>query len=265
MSMGGTPWSLASDTISRLVEVPIVVAMPPMITAKFIGMSIRAGAWPARMASPITTGISTTTTGVSLMKALRIIALASSTSRATWRLKAQRRASRRASGSRAPVTIRARPRIIRQQIATSASWPKPEKICCTPSRAPSCSNGNRWKPRAKAAITISPVTGIGMRSTVNRTKATTVRARTAIAWALRTSSLTREGYPKKNPACAGSSSVPGHPFLLLCSSASRCPLVGGSRPFGAPCAPSSYSGHPLRLVRMLSGASSSRTPTRDDC
>jgi len=99
----------------------MVVAMPPMITAKFIGISIRDGDRSARMARPITTGISTTTTGVSLMKALRPIALASSASNAKWRLNAHRRASSRASGSRAPVTISARPRIIRQQMATSAS------------------------------------------------------------------------------------------------------------------------------------------------
>ena len=137
MSMCRTPWSRASDTISRLVEVPIVVAMPPMITAKFMGISMREAELPARIARPITTGISTTTTGVSLMKALSSIAVTSSASSATCLLKAQSRASSRATGSSAPVTISARPRIIRQQMATSASWPNPEKICCGPSVTPS--------------------------------------------------------------------------------------------------------------------------------
>ena len=121
----------------------MVVAMPPMITAKFIGISIRDAECPARIARPITTGISTTTTGVSLTKALSSIALASTASSAMWRLNAQSRASIRASGSSAPVTIRARPRIIRQQMATSASWPKPEKTCRIPISTPSCSYGNR--------------------------------------------------------------------------------------------------------------------------
>jgi len=126
MSMCGAPKSRASDTMSRLVEVPIVVAMPPMITAKFIGISRRDGEPPARSARPITTGISTTTTGVSFTKALNVIATARIASVARWRLKAQRRARTRAMGSSAPVTMSARPRTIRQQIATRASWPKPE-------------------------------------------------------------------------------------------------------------------------------------------
>ena len=83
MSIGSTPWSRASETISRLVDVPMVVAMPPTITAKFMGISMRDGERPARIASPITTGMSTTTTGVSLMNALRIMALDSSASSAT--------------------------------------------------------------------------------------------------------------------------------------------------------------------------------------
>ena len=83
MSMAVTPVSFAIETISRLVEVPIVVAMPPMITAKFIGISIFDGEPPARIASPITTGIRITTTGVSLMNMLRPIATASSANSAT--------------------------------------------------------------------------------------------------------------------------------------------------------------------------------------
>ncbi len=121
----------------------MVVAIPPMITAKFIGISIFDVEPPARSARPITTGIRMTTTGVSLMTMLRPIATASSASMAIKWLNAHSRARTRATGSSAPVTMSARPRIIRLQIATRASCPNAEKIWPTPIDPCSPLYGNR--------------------------------------------------------------------------------------------------------------------------
>ena len=171
----------------------MVVTMPPTSTAWFIGISIFEGDPLARIARPITTGIMTTTTGVSLMKALRNMAIARIARSATCRLTAQSRASSRATGSRAPVTMSARPRIIRQQMATSASWPNAEKIWRGPSAPSAPWYGNRCRPSASAAITSRLVSGIGIRSRVKRKKATPVRARTPIACAL----TARSGIPQR--------------------------------------------------------------------
>jgi len=106
--------------------------------------------------------------------------------------------------------------IIRQQIATSASWPKPEKICWMPS-SPRRAGTEQMEASASPVITIRLVTGIGMRSRVKRTKATTVNAedRDSVCvgdefvhpWQVFTE--------KKKPACAGRLCIAG--ASLSCS------------------------------------------------
>jgi hypothetical protein len=70
MAMSATPRSRVIPTTSRLVEVPMVVDMPPMIVARPIGsMNPDAGSC-VRRAMPTRIGIMSTTIGVSLTNAL---------------------------------------------------------------------------------------------------------------------------------------------------------------------------------------------------
>ena len=64
-------------------------------------------------------------------------------------------------------------------------------------------------------ITIRLVTGIGMRSRVNRKNATTVNTSTAMACALGIRLSTGEGYSKKKPRLRGVVVRSGHSVLLL--------------------------------------------------
>ena len=69
--MGGSPISPAIDTTRRLVDVPIVVDIPPISTALLIGMSVRDAGMPPRAAIAAMIGIISTRTGVSLTIMLR--------------------------------------------------------------------------------------------------------------------------------------------------------------------------------------------------
>ena len=65
------PMSAATATTSRLVEVPIVVPIPPTKVAKPMGNRMpEVGLW-FRMAAPISMGSIKTTMGVLFIKALR--------------------------------------------------------------------------------------------------------------------------------------------------------------------------------------------------
>ena len=118
----------AIDTTSRFVDVPIVVAMPPIRTAKFIGISRRRDESPVSRASATSTGISSTTIGVSLMKPLTSIEATRTTPSPAFAPRLRHSsASLRVTGRSAPVSTSARPSTIRLQMAISASCEKPWK------------------------------------------------------------------------------------------------------------------------------------------
>ena len=64
--IGGRPRSPAIDTTSRLVEVPMVVDIPPISTALLTGISVREAGMPPFAAIAAITGSIRTSTGVSL-------------------------------------------------------------------------------------------------------------------------------------------------------------------------------------------------------
>jgi len=115
----------------------MVVPMPPISTAKFIGMRLREAEDLARNAAPTRIGIMSTTIGVSFRMPLKDAHRISTRSIAAPGRAASMRPSRRDAGSSAPVATSPRPRIIRLQIATSASCPKPKKKSTGVRRTPS--------------------------------------------------------------------------------------------------------------------------------
>ena len=120
-------------TTSRLVDVPIVVDMPPMIVARPIGSMTPDIENLLRSDAPTRIGISSTTIGVLFMKALRTAPDTSVTSSAVNGMVDQALPTIVARGCRAPVVSSALPTIMSAQIATSASLPKPEKksVACS--------------------------------------------------------------------------------------------------------------------------------------
>jgi len=73
--IGAMPRSSAIETTRRLVEVPIVVAMPPIRIALLTGISVRDAGMPPREAIATRIGSISTSTGVSLTIMLSIIAI----------------------------------------------------------------------------------------------------------------------------------------------------------------------------------------------
>ena len=127
MLKASMPMSSATLTTSRLVEVPMVVAIPPRMLAKPIGIRVPDGDSPVRIATPTRIGSISTTIGVLLMKALSTAVTRIVANSETPGQRRHRRASRRPTGSSAPVRISPSPTIIRPQTATRALWPKPRK------------------------------------------------------------------------------------------------------------------------------------------
>ena len=121
------PKSAAMDMTRRLVEVPMVVVMPPTSVAKPIGIRMLEADLPVRSEMLVRIGSNSTTIGTLLTKALKIPPTISVSSRENSGLTDHKLASERPTGSRAPVRTRPCPAIIRAQTATSASWPKPRK------------------------------------------------------------------------------------------------------------------------------------------
>ena len=71
-------------TTSRLVEVPMVVAMPPISVARPTGISTRDGGRRLRKAEATSTGNSITTIGVLFKKALKTAASSKVSNIANW-------------------------------------------------------------------------------------------------------------------------------------------------------------------------------------
>ena len=133
------PMSCEIPTTSRFVEVPIVVAMPPIIVARPIGnMTSDTGNF-TRIDTPTRIGRSRTTIGVLFMNALSTPPATSVTRVASSGRVDQARLTTVASGCNAPVVSSALPTIISAQIVTRASLPNPAKNCTGPRGSPSVS------------------------------------------------------------------------------------------------------------------------------
>ncbi len=127
------PMSCEIPTTRRLVEVPIVVDMPPTMVARPIGSMTPDTGNLDRKDAPTKIGISSTTIGVLFMKALRMAPATNVVSSASTGRDDHARPTTVARGCSAPVVSRALPTIMRTQIVTSASLPKPAKNATGPS------------------------------------------------------------------------------------------------------------------------------------
>ena len=96
-----SPMSAATETTRRLVEVPMVVQVPPSRVANPIGISTVEALVLVRMETLIRIGRSRTTTGTLLIKALMKAATSRVSSKETPGLIFHRRARPRPTGSRA--------------------------------------------------------------------------------------------------------------------------------------------------------------------
>ena len=169
------PRSAAIETTSRFVDVPMVVAMPPIRTAALSGISVFEAAMAPRSARPTKTGSNRTSTGVSLTIIDRIIARSSETSMPRCLLSFQTVARRRVAGSSAPVTTRPRPMTIKAQIVISAGCPKPEKASVRPCVALSPSNGKKNSPSAIRTIVTRLTISVAIRPRANAMNIARVR------------------------------------------------------------------------------------------
>jgi len=175
------PMSREMPTTSRLVDVPIVVDMPPMIVARPIGIITPDTGNLERSDAPTRIGMSNTTIGVLFMKALRIAPATSVVRSASTGRDDHARPTTVASGCNAPVVSSALPTIMSAQIATSASLPKPAKKSMGPtSTSPFFSYGNSWNPAVSRIRIVSDDDSSGIWSRVNRNSATAVNRRTAM-------------------------------------------------------------------------------------
>ena len=122
-----SPKSLATATTSKLVDVPMVVAMPPTSVAKPIGISTLVAGALARRQALMRIGSKRTTTGVLLTNADSTAPTTSVASKERNGARAQARPSALPTGSSAPVTTIPCPSTINAHTEMSASWPRPKK------------------------------------------------------------------------------------------------------------------------------------------
>ena len=114
------PRSAATATTSRLVDVPMLVAIPPIDVAKPIGINRSEAGVVVFSETLIRIGNSRMTTGVLLTNALSIAPITSVARKVSSGRCCHQRASWRPIGSSAPVRTSACPAIISAQTATSA-------------------------------------------------------------------------------------------------------------------------------------------------
>ena len=124
-----SPRSAAIATTSRLVEVPIVVDIPPIEVAKPSGINNSDAGVAVFSDTLISIGNSRITIGVLLTKALSMAAITSVARKDNTGLTDHNRASSRPTGSSAPVRTSAWPAIIKEQTAISAWCPNPVSKC----------------------------------------------------------------------------------------------------------------------------------------
>ncbi len=120
----GCPRSAAIPTARRFVDVPMVVAIPPISVARPMGISVPDGAVPVRIHTATSMGNNMTTMGVLFRKALQIAPTRSVTRSASFGRSIHAPAMSVASGCSAPVDSMPLPTTSNAQIVTSASWPK---------------------------------------------------------------------------------------------------------------------------------------------
>ena len=118
------PISLAIPTTRRLVEVPMVVDMPPIKVAIPIGIRILEELISAFWATAMSAGINITTIGVLLIKALKKAPKRSTPSNESLGWLTQDLDKKPISGWREPLTSMAFPMARSKQIVISASLPK---------------------------------------------------------------------------------------------------------------------------------------------
>jgi hypothetical protein len=119
------PISEATEITSKLVEVPIVVHVPPKRLAKPMGIKSEDADLPVRIDTEIKMGRKRTTTGTLLMKALIKALRSKVTRKVAPGLIFQSLAIALPTGSSAPVRTIPRPAIMSAHTATKASWPNP--------------------------------------------------------------------------------------------------------------------------------------------
>jgi len=121
------PRSFAMPTTKKLVEVPMVVAMPPTKVAKPIGIRILVGDLLVRRQTDMRIGSNSTTIGVLLIKAESRAPTTKVMSNDNAGIRPHNCPKTRPTGSNAPVLTKPWPSVIRAQTAISASWAKPRK------------------------------------------------------------------------------------------------------------------------------------------
>ena len=121
MSNRGSPRSAATLTTKRLVDVPMVVPMPPINVAKPMGIKIFAGEVDVRKQTLMRMGKSSTTIGVLLMNADNTAPTTSVAAKDKNGALPQKRPSNRPTGSSAPVVTNPWPSTMSAQTAINAS------------------------------------------------------------------------------------------------------------------------------------------------
>ncbi len=127
MPNGASPSREAISATSRLVEVPIVVAMPPMLVANPTGISTPVTDVCVRRQTATSTGSTMATSGVLFMNMLAAATPNSVASSPRRGLRAQKLPSRRATTCSAPVTSSALEQTSRATTVTRAGLPKPAR------------------------------------------------------------------------------------------------------------------------------------------
>ena len=185
MPISFSPISAATDTTSRLVEVPIVVPIPPNSVARPIGISTLEGERPVRIATLTRIGSSRTTIGVLLTKALRTAASTSVSNSDSCGQRPHSLDRIRPSGSSAPVRTSPCPATISAHTATNAWWPNPENRATALSFcSPPLWNGKSVSPNVNITNIIRLELSSGMRSREKSSSAMPVSSRIAKAWRL---------------------------------------------------------------------------------
>jgi len=170
----GSPMSLATLTTSRLVDVPMVVVMPPTKVASPMGSSIGDESVFVRSATLIKIGNSKTTIGVLLTTALSEPAMIKVSNNESAGLIFHILAKFRPTGSNAPVRTSECPITINAHTVTSASCPKP-KNSEDGSKCPvALSKGKTVNTIHRITSTASEDVSSGMSSLLKKYKATTV-------------------------------------------------------------------------------------------
>lgn len=134
MCNSGMPRRADTSATSRLVDVPIVVAMPPMMVEKPMGISTSVTGICVRMQTATSTGSIIATRGVLFMNMLPAAAANMAKSKPPLGLRPQTLASARVIVCKAPVTSSALEQIRSATMVINAVLPNPARNVLGPSR-----------------------------------------------------------------------------------------------------------------------------------